>query len=125
MKIAYFDCFMGISGDMTLGALIDAGADPSLLQKKLALLGLDGYKITVEKKITGHIEATDVNVILENHDHHRKQNRTSVHKHHHRHLPEIIEIINGAKLSARVKKTAIGIFRRLAEAEAKVHGSTP
>jgi uncharacterized protein (TIGR00299 family) protein len=125
MKIAYFDCFMGISGDMTLGALIDAGADPLLLKKKLAGLGLSGYRIAVEKKITGHIQATDVNVILENHDHHRKKSRNDIDGHNHRHLPEITSIINGAELSARVKQTAIDIFRRLAEAEAKVHGSTP
>ncbi len=125
MKIAYFDCFMGISGDMTLGALIDAGADPSLLSKKLAGLGLGGYRIAVEKKITGHIEATDVNVIPENHDQHRKQSRNDIRHHDHRHLPEIIEIINSAELSARVKQTALSIFRRLAQAEAKVHGSAP
>ena len=125
MKIAYFDCFMGISGDMTLGALIDAGTDPSLLIKKLNGLGLGGYRIAVEKKITGPIEATDVNVILENHDHRRKKSRNDIRHHDHRHLPEIMEIINGAELSARVKQTAIRIFRRLAQAEAKVHGSAP
>ncbi len=122
MNIAYFDCFMGISGDMTLGALIDAGADASLLKKKLAGLCLSGYRIEIEKRITGHIEATDVNVILENHDPHAK--KASPHGHH-RHLLEIKEIINRSDLSERVKKTAIAIFKRLAEAEARVHGSTP
>jgi pyridinium-3,5-bisthiocarboxylic acid mononucleotide nickel chelatase len=125
MKIAYFDCFMGISGDMTIGALIDAGADPSLLMEKLGTLGLDGYTIDIAKKITGHIEATDINVILENRDNHPKQGNGDGHHHEHRHLPEITEIINSAELSGRVKQTAISIFERLAKAEAKVHGSTP
>ena len=123
MKIAYFDCFMGISGDMTLGALIDAGADPSLLIEKLDGLGLGGYRIEIAKKITGHIRATDVDVIFDSHDHHG-QNENG-HHHGHRHLPEITEIINKSDLSARVKKTAINIFQKLAQAEAKVHGSTP
>ena len=65
MKIAYFDCFSGISGDMTLGALIDAGADPELLKKGLASLGVGGYRIEIGRKTAGYIEATDVRVILE------------------------------------------------------------
>jgi uncharacterized protein (TIGR00299 family) protein len=114
---------MGISGDMTLGALIAAGADPSVLQSKLAGLGLGGYRIEIAKKTTGHMEATDVDVILDSHDHHG-QNENG-HHHGHRHLPEITEIINKSELSSRVKKTAINIFQRLARAEAKVHGSMP
>jgi uncharacterized protein (TIGR00299 family) protein len=113
MKIIYFDCFAGISGDMTLGALIGAGADAERLRESLASLGMTGYRIEVGKKITGPIEATNVDVILE--DHH----------HHHRRLGDIVEMIHSANLSERVKKTAEGIFRRLAEAEAKVHGSSP
>ncbi|MEK6655579.1 MAG: nickel insertion protein, partial [Thermodesulfobacteriota bacterium] len=67
MLIAYFDCFAGISGDMTLGALIAAGADPERLRKGLAGLGVGGYRIEVGRKITGHIEATDVRVVLDDH----------------------------------------------------------
>jgi len=114
MKIAYFDCFAGISGDMTLGALIGAGADADLLRKGLAGLGVGGYRIEVGKKMTGPIEATDVRVILDDHHHH-----------HHRRLHDILEMIRGAKLSEPVKQTAERIFLRLAEAEAKVHGSSP
>jgi pyridinium-3,5-bisthiocarboxylic acid mononucleotide nickel chelatase len=114
MKIAYFDCFAGISGDMTLGALIGAGADVDKLRESLAKLGIHGYRLEVGKRITGHIEATDVHVVLEEH-----------HDHHHRHLGHILEIINAADLSDYVKDIASRIFRRLAEAEGKVHGSTP
>jgi pyridinium-3,5-bisthiocarboxylic acid mononucleotide nickel chelatase len=114
MKIAYFDCFAGISGDMTLGALIGAGADPERLREGLAGLGVGGYRIEVGKKITGPIEATDVRVVLDD-----------AHQHHHRRLSDILEMIRGANLSDRVKQTAERIFRRLAEAEGKVHGSSP
>ena len=114
MKIAYFDCFAGISGDMTLGALIGAGADPERLREGLAGLGVGGYRIEVGKRMTGPIEATDVRVILDD-----------AHHHHHRRLKDIRKMIRGAKLSDRVKLTAERIFLRLAEAEGKVHGSSP
>jgi hypothetical protein len=111
MKIAYFDCFAGISGDMTLGALIAVGADPERLREGLSGLGVGGYRIEVGKKVTGPIEATDVRVVLDD-----------SHGHPHRRLNDILEIIRGAELSPRVKETAAGIFRRLAEAEGRVHG---
>jgi pyridinium-3,5-bisthiocarboxylic acid mononucleotide nickel chelatase len=114
MKIAYFDCFAGTSGDMTLGALIGAGADPERLREALAGLGVGGYRIEVGKKMAGPIEATNVHVHLDDH-----------HQHHHRRLNDILEIIGGANLSEGVKQTAGRIFQRLAEAEAKVHGSSP
>ena len=114
MLIAYFDCFAGISGDMTLGALIAAGADPERLRKGLAGLGVGGYRIEVGRKITGHIEATDVRVVLDDHHHHQR-----------RRLQEILETIRKADLSERVKQTAERIFRRLADAEGRVHGSSP
>jgi pyridinium-3,5-bisthiocarboxylic acid mononucleotide nickel chelatase len=114
MKIAYFDCFAGISGDMTLGALIGAGADPDQLRDRLAGLGVGGYRIEVGRKTAGYIEATDVRVVIE-----------ETHHPHHRRLAQILEMIRGAELSERVKRTAEGIFRRLAEAEGKVHGHSP
>lgn len=114
MKIAYFDCFAGISGDMTLGALLGAGADPERLREGLAGLGVGGYRIEVGKRMTGPIEATDVRVILDD-----------AHQHHHRRLKDILEIIRAAELSEPVKQTVERIFRRLADAEAKVHGRSP
>ena len=114
MKIAYFDCFAGISGDMMLGALIGAGADPVRLRDGLAGLGVGGYRIEVGRKIKGPIEATDVRVVLD-----------EPHPPHHRRLKEIRETIRGANLSDRVKQTAERIFTRLAEAEGRVHGRSP
>ena len=111
MKIAYFDCFAGISGDMTLGALIGAGADPDRLRDGLAALGMEGYRIEVGRRIAGYIEATDVRVTLD-----------EPHHGHHRHLGEILEMIRGASLSDPVMQTAERIFRRLAAAEGRVHG---
>jgi uncharacterized protein (TIGR00299 family) protein len=114
MKIAYFDCFAGISGDMTLGALIGAGADPVRLRDGLAGLGVGGYRIEIGRKIKGAIEATDVRVVLDEPP-----------LPHHRRLKEIRETIRGADLSDRVKQTAERIFTRLAEAEGRVHGRSP
>ncbi|MBN2437119.1 MAG: nickel pincer cofactor biosynthesis protein LarC [Deltaproteobacteria bacterium] len=114
MKIAYFDCFAGISGDMTLGALIGAGADPQKIREDLAGLGVGGYRIEVGKKMTGPIEATDVRVLLDDRHHS-----------HDRRLHDILEMIGGANFSGRAKQTAERIFRRLAEAEGRVHGRSP
>ncbi len=114
MKIAYFDCFAGISGDMTLGALIDAGVDPEGLRRSLAALDVEGYRIEVGRKIAGYIEATDVHVILD-----------EPHHGHHRHLKDILEMIRGASLSDPAKRMAENIFRRLAAAEGRVHGCSP
>ena len=113
MKIAYFDCFAGISGDMTLGALIDVGADPERLRNELAGLGIGGYKIEVGRKISGYIDATDVRVTLDD-----------VHLHHRR-LKDILAILCAAPLPEAVKHTASRIFQRLADAEGRVHGCSP
>ena len=114
MKIAYFDCFAGISGDMTLGALIGAGADQDRLRRSLSGLGVKGFSIEVGRRMTGPIEATDVRVILDDH-----------HRHHHRRLGDIRKILLDADLPQRVRQTAEAIFTRLAEAEGKVHGHSP
>lgn len=113
MKIAYFDCFAGISGDMTLGALIGVGADPEKLRESLSSLGVDGYRIEVGTTEKSHIAATDVEVVLEHH------------QHHHRRLGDILTIIDGSDLSDWVKEKSRLIFTKLAEAEATVHGSSP
>ncbi|HKW87278.1 MAG TPA: nickel pincer cofactor biosynthesis protein LarC [Candidatus Acidoferrales bacterium] len=108
MKIAYFDCFSGISGDMVLGALVDAGADIGALEAELRRLKLDGWKISAEKVKRGAILATKVNVEAQEH-------------HHHRHLSGILKMIDDAGLAPRAKERARNIFQRLGEAEAKVH----
>ena len=83
MKYLYFDCFAGISGDMTLGALIDLGLDKELLLKELDKLKLDGYEIEFSKVIKNGIQGTDVNVILRN-NHHNEHHHGE--EHHHRNL---------------------------------------
>jgi uncharacterized protein (TIGR00299 family) protein len=113
MAIAYFDCFSGISGDMTLGALVDAGLPIEVLRSELAKLNLPGYTITAEQVRRSGLAATKVHVVLD------EQEQPA------RHLSEIQKIINGSTLSSAVKQKSISIFQRLAEVEAKVHGTTP
>src|SRR5487761_403356 len=108
MNLAYFDCFSGISGDMVLGALVDAGVDMRALEAELRKLNLDGWKISAEKVQRGAIRATKVNVESQEH-------------HHHRHLSGILKMIDGAALAPRAADRARQIFQRLGEAEAKVH----
>jgi uncharacterized protein (TIGR00299 family) protein len=106
--IAYFDCFSGISGDMVLGALVDAGADLRAIEAELRKLGLEGWSISAEKVKRGAISATHVKV------------ETSE-GHHHRGLSIILGRIDKANLAPRAAERARKIFTRLAEAEAKVH----
>lgn len=112
MKIAYLDCFAGISGDMTLGALVDAGLPLDTLKEDLALLALKGYTIKGEEITKEGIRGTKIRVITEEQDAHR-------------HLSDIKKIIQESSLPEEVKEDSIAIFTRLAEAEAKIHGTTP
>jgi len=109
MKIAYFDCFAGISGDMILGALFDCGLNQSLWNKELSKLNLPGYEVEVKKVEKQHLAATKVNVKIKESDQHRN-------------LSDIVSLINQSSLDSEVKQKSIRIFTRLAEAEAKVHG---
>src|SRR5436305_3390607 len=109
MRTLYFDCFAGISGDMTLGALVAAGADSHALVEQLALLDLAGYEIGFEEVDRSGIHATRAVV------------RLTKEEHHHRHLADIHEIIRRSRLADAVKERATKIFARLAEAEARVH----
>ncbi|MGH9699615.1 MAG: nickel pincer cofactor biosynthesis protein LarC [Candidatus Acidiferrales bacterium] len=106
--LAYFDCFSGISGDMTLGALIDAGASLPAIEAELRKLGLEGWTISAEKVKRGAIFATHLKVATEE-------------GHHHRGLAVILKRIEGAQLAPRAAERATRIFTRLAEAEARVH----
>jgi uncharacterized protein (TIGR00299 family) protein len=108
IRQAYFDCFSGISGDMVLGALVDAGADLRAIEAELRKLGLEGWSISASRVKRGEIFATRVEV------------ETSE-GHHHRGLSIILQRIDNAKLAPRAAERARKIFTRLAEAEAKVH----
>jgi len=111
MKIAYFDCFAGASGDMILGALVDAGLDIDELKSELAKLHLDHYDLKAQTVVKKGIGGSQVHVIIDEHHH----------GHHHRHLTDIEAIINASDLEASVKKSGLEVFNRLARAEASVH----
>jgi len=111
MRIAYFDCFAGISGDMVLGAVLDAGADEARFRQELARLAIE-FELQVSKVVKNGIEATDVRVIVP-------------HEHHHRRLNDIKALIESSDLSQTVKTRSTAIFQRLAEAEGAVHGTSP
>ena len=108
MRLLYFDCFAGVSGDMTLGALVSAGADGRALAEQLARLDVGDFEVEFEQVERAGISAVRAHV------------RTGE-QHHHRGLSQILKIIEAARLSAGVKARAAQIFTRLAEAEARVH----
>ncbi len=111
MKKAHFQCFSGISGDMTVGALIDAGLDFKEFQKNLSMLNISGYAISADNVLKNGIRGTGFKVeVTENQ--------------HHRNLNDILSIINTSQLPDKVKKDSIGIFKLLASAEAKIHNSS-
>ncbi|MBU0756365.1 MAG: nickel pincer cofactor biosynthesis protein LarC [Planctomycetes bacterium] len=112
MKIAYFDCFSGISGDMILGALVDAGLDPEALVQQIDKLGLNGIALRFHKDRQGYLAGTRAEVTVEEGPRER-------------HLPEILKRIQDSTLDDGVKNRAQKIFQRLAEAEAAVHGIDP
>lgn len=115
MKIAYFDCFSGISGDMVLGALLACqGADEARFRRELSALAVPGYELSISRVTREGLAATDVDVKLLARD-----------QGHGRHLSDIAAILRESPLPERVKERSIAIFTRLAEAEASVHGTTP
>ncbi|WP_243313438.1 nickel pincer cofactor biosynthesis protein LarC [Fundidesulfovibrio agrisoli] len=175
MKILYYDCFAGISGDMNLAAMIGLGVDPDYLRGELSRLGLDHeFELVVSKGARSGIHGVRVDVALKNqggHEHHHEHGHGEEsghgrdhphehgghahhhghshehghshahehehghghehghdhHHHHHHHahnrnLADIEAIITGSGLSEAVKRTSLAIFRKVAEAEAKVHG---
>jgi uncharacterized protein (TIGR00299 family) protein len=108
MKLAYFDCFSGISGDMTLGALVDAGCSAELLRSELQALKVSGWELSTEKVWKNGMSATYVRVKTEDHQKHRS-------------LSTILEILESSPLAAPVRERASAIFQKLGEAEAYVH----
>lgn len=111
MNIAYFDCFSGASGDMILGALLDAGLGLDRLTEDLAKLHLSHYDIQAQPVTRKGLGGTRAVVTVDD-DHHRS---------HRRHLRDIEAILEGSDLPASVRRKGLEIFRRLAEAEARVH----
>ena len=107
--LAYFDCFCGISGDMTLGAFIDIGVPLSWLKDSLEKLPLKNFDISVESIFRSGIKAQRVNVLT-------KDNLTS------RHYSEIKALVQNSHLSRKVKQKSLEIFEKLATAESEIHG---
>lgn len=107
--IGYLDCFSGISGDMFLGAMVDAGLDPDHLRDDLARLRLGGYSLQVSAVTRAGLGGTRVEVVLED--------RPSVH----RRLPDILNLITASRLPPAVQARARAVFEALARAEARVH----
>ena len=109
MRTLYFDCFAGASGNMILAALIGLGVDKAELEHEIEKLNLPGISLTLTEVDRAGIAARYLEVIAAD-------------QKDHRHLAEIINIIESAELSVSVKERSVAIFRRLAEAEGKVHG---
>ncbi|MBN1894632.1 nickel pincer cofactor biosynthesis protein LarC [bacterium] len=124
MKIAYFDCYAGASGDMILGSLLDAGLDLEALKTELSKIPVHEYAVRAHKLVKKGITATKFDVDLlhpakEGHSHAQGD-----HSHAHRHLGDILHILEHSTLDNDVQKKSARIFTRLAEAEAKIHGKS-
>lgn len=131
----YLECYSGISGDMTVAALLDLGADPDVLKKALDSLPVQGFQIQITRVLKSGIDACDFHVVLdaehENHDHDMDYLHGHDHSHHHDHdhhhhhehrgMKEIREIIHHADMTEHAKALALKIFDILAEAESKAH----
>lgn len=121
MRVLYYDCLAGISGDMNLGALLDLGVDEGYLREALRQLSIkDEFELSISKKQKMGIEGTKVDVVLKEHHHHHEAEE----HHHHRHLKDIRQIINESNLSKAIKNRSLAMFMEVAKAEAKVHGKT-
>lgn len=132
MKTLYFDCSSGISGNMTLGALLEIVGDDNYLLQELKKLNVDGYKIEISNKVKNGITGKYVDVILYDEHHHEHEHEhihehshehEHEHEHHHSHrnLNDVNEIIDKSSIDEKSKDLAKRIFLRVAKAESKVH----
>ena len=109
----YLSGYAGVSGNMFVGALLDAGLSEEAFREMIAALPVSGYELKIEKVVKNGIAATHFDVALDPNE-----------KQPHRHLADIVKIIEAADLSAATKERTTNVFTKLAEAEAKVHGTT-
>lgn len=149
-KTLYLECYSGISGDMTVAALLDLGADREVLKESLKSLPVGGFRTEITRVKKSGLDACDFSVILEqdnhdhdmeylhgseksyaghhehshevNHEHHHGHMHSHEHPHEHRGMKEITEIIQKSEMTARAKKMAMRVFGILAQAESKAHG---
>lgn len=152
MRTLYFDCFSGISGDMVIGALIDAGADPVQMEEELKKLNMDEeYNLSWGKVVKNGITSTKFDVILTSksdqthehshshehehshgHSHSHEHEHSLGHEHNHSHVPhshhgsrtykQIVEAINEANFNESVANMSLAIFKKIGEAEGHIHG---
>lgn len=129
-KTLYLECYSGISGDMTVAALLDLGADEDVLRRALDSLNVQGYKIKIGRTQKCGIDACDFDVILEhthdhNHEDHGHDHEEHSHgkeAHEHRNINDIYNIIDESEISERAKSISRNIFDIIARAESKAHG---
>ena len=149
-KTLYLECYSGISGDMTVAALLDPGADREVLKESLKSLPVGGFRTEITRVKKSGLDACDFSVILEqdnhdhdmeylhgseksytghhehshevNHEHHHGHTHSHEHPHEHRGMKEITEIIQKSEMTVRAKKMAMRVFGILAQAESKAHG---
>lgn len=141
-KTLYLECYSGISGDMTVAALLDLGADREVLKESLKSLPVGGFRTEITRVKKSGLDACDFSVILEqdnhdhdmeylhgseksytgHHEHHHGHTYSHEHPHEHRGMKEITEIIQKSEMTARAKKMAMRVFGILAQAESKAHG---
>ena len=149
-KTLYLECYSGISGDMTVAALLDLGADREALKESLKSLPVGGFRTEITRVKKSGLDACDFSVILEqdnhdhdmeylhgseksytghhehshevNHEHHHGHTHSHEHPHEHRGMKEITEIIQKSEMTVRAKKMAMRVFGILAQAESKAHG---
>ncbi|MEC0276449.1 nickel pincer cofactor biosynthesis protein LarC [Peribacillus frigoritolerans] len=152
MRTLYFDCFSGISGDMVIGALIDAGANPEQMEEELKKLNMDEeYNLSWGKVVKNGITSTKFDVILTSksdqthehrhshehehshgHSHEQEHSHSHGHEHNHSHVPhnhhgsrtykQIVEAINEANFNESVANMSLAIFKKIGEAEGHIHG---
>lgn len=124
-RVAYLDCASGASGDMLLGALVDLGLPLEALRGELARLPLGGYRLEARRVVRAGLAATKVDVILEDPPGHHAHGHGHEHgpEHGHHGLAEILDLIDRSTLEPRIRERAQALFRRLGEAEARVHGT--
>jgi pyridinium-3,5-bisthiocarboxylic acid mononucleotide nickel chelatase len=133
MKTLYFDCFSGISGDMTVGALLDLGLDLEYLKAELRKLPVEGYHLSASRVVRSNLSAMKFDVMMNDnhghgddhhaHDHHHGHHHG--HGHHHHKASQILAMIRDSTLNPNTKRLATAIFTKLAISEGKVHHVAP
>lgn len=125
-RVAWFNCQAGVAGDMTMAALVDAGAAPDDVADAIAGLGVDGYALTFERVQRCGVGATWANVIVHDIDDGHDIHEVHAHDHTpHRPVREILDLLDRADLTERVRARARSVFIRLAEVEGAIHGHDP